>query len=245
MPRRTRFSTPTGVGLRSPSPTPIPRAVPTDWQSTLGSYAQQYGPHVLPGILSTLQGGLGAYNVQNPQQQIPQQGFGTTVASVLASKPPAQGEQPVAESTPMTPQEPAQPRLSDLLYQLVSNKLDMMGNRGSMGPSYPDRLYSGAFQASDSQLGSPQGPPQYRPMGPQFAFDQNLGGGAQYNPMAALGDFSTPQAPQQQKPWYRAGANQLGSLLQGLAPLAGQYGGPAGIVGGAGLGALGYGLQQF
>lgn len=238
MPRRMRNATPMGLGLRTLQPSAA--AMPTGWRSTLSSYGQQYGQHVIPGLLSLLQGGLSAYNVQNPQQQAP-------IPQVPQMQQPVVPEQTAGAPATIAPEmqqeteEAPQMRLSDLLSHLISSRVDAMSG---MMPSYPDRLFSQAFEASNSQLGSPQGPPRYQPTGPQFAFDQTLGGGASFSPLSALGDFSTPQASVP-KEWWKTGANQLGGLLQGLSPMAGSLGGLPGILGGAGLSGLGYALRQI
>lgn len=244
-----------------------PQPVSSNWMNTLGSYAQQYGPHVLPGLLSSLGGGLGAYNTQqqfaqqnqqnqptpNPQQpqqpQVPTTGI-TQQLQNIANQPLQSPVTPATTGVP-TPQQQVMPtieqqspenpqiQLSDLLSHLISHRVDSMSG---MMQTYPDRLFSQAVAASDSQSGSPQGPPRYTPTGPQFAFDQTLGGNSPYSQLSALGDFTPPQ---ENKQWWRTVGNQAGGLLGSLAPLAGTYGGLPGILGGAALGGLGYGLKQL
>ena len=212
--------------------TPVsPQPISTNWQDTLYQYGQQYGPYVLPTLLSGLGGAVGSYNAQKFIQQ-PQ--------PAQQAQQPTQQEQPQQAIPAQNTNQNQQMGMFDLLSQLISHRADMLG---ANIPSYPSRLFSQAVEASNSQQGSPQGPPKYTSTGPQFAFDQLVGGGAQYNPLSALGDFSQPQQPQ--KEWWRTSANQLGGLLQGLAPLAGTYGGLPGILGGAALGATGYGLRQL
>lgn len=235
MPRRMRSSTPYGLGLKTP---PAPQPVNTGWRNTLNTLGQQYGQYVIPGLQSLAGGALSAYNMQQQNQPLPYNN-----PQPMPTMQPQQNFSDQQQQPTISPEEEEdtqsfQPNLSELLAHLISHRVDSMS---SMMPNYTDSLYSNAFNTANSQV-SQQGSPQYRPTGPLFAFDQTLGGGAQYSPTAALADTSTPQAP---RDWWRTPANQLGNVLGNLAPLAGRYGGIPGLVGGAALGGLGYGLQQL
>jgi hypothetical protein len=236
MPRRMRSASPYGLGLKTP---PAPQPVNTGWRNTLNTFGQQYGQHIIPGLQSLASGALNAYNMQQLNQPSP---YSTQQPMPVLPPQPQdfsdQQQEPTISPEEEDQEQSSQLNLSDLLSHLISHRVDAMG---SMMPNYTDSLYSNAFNTANSQI-SQQGSPQYRPTGPQFAFDQTLGGGAQYSPTAALGDFSSPQAP---RDWWRTPANQLGSVLGNLAPLAGRYGGLPGLVGGAALGGIGYGLQQL
>lgn len=212
-----------------------------------GSTLNTIGKHVIGGGLSALGGGLGAYGLRQgmlqqqadlkAQEAAQQQ---ANKANLPQSGPNTQMQQPGQINS--------QQQLSDLLSQLTSRKLDTMYSAGQQAPTQPKMLLNQAFQASNQQSGSQQAGPQQAPPSwlseaPKFAFEQMLGGGADYNPFSGLGDVGQDE-PAPDKSMWRQGANLLGKGLQAAAPL-GAFLGPLGWLGGAAAGLGGYGLQQL